>query len=951
MRCSDLYSAQPLEPRTLLAIVPDGFVDAEVIGGLDSPTAMVVAPDGRIFLAEQKGTVWIVQNGQKSLFATLPQVDYQVERGLLGITLDPNFASNKLVYVYYTTTAGGYLHNRISRIPDDGNTAGAEQVLLNLPDIGGTTNHLGGALHFGTDGMLYVGSGDHTQGQVAQQLDNIFGKILRFNSNGTIPTDNPFYSQTTGVNRAIYAIGFRNPFTFAVQPGTGRIYVNDVGAETWEEIDHLGAGQNYGWPTSEGPDNTAGFTAPLYAFPHGQRDAIAIAGGAFYDPATPTFPSQYQGKYFFADLGGWWVDMYDPQTGDVENVINGIPLPVDLDVADDGSLYYLARGMDFGQGLIGRVQYAAAGAPNVSQQPQSQTVAAGSEVSFTVAASGAGSLNYQWQRNGDDIDGATNPAYTIDAAAPGDAGQYRVVVSNEIGTATSSSATLVVTDPSGSLPVPTILTPAAGTRFRYGQSFNFSGSATDAEDGALSAASLKWRVDYHTGDVIRPFVPESAGISSGSFTIPDETPFKEPNVLYRITLTATDSNGQSATVTRDLIPQTARLAVKSSIAGVTLLLDGIPRSSGFTHTNVAGMKRVLEAPASVSTSAGTFAFDGWSDGGERVHTISAPAADTTYLARYRPVSALSTKGISQTIYNNRDRTGTVTTRTATSLDFDWGAGSPDPLIARDTFFIRWRGKVQPLFSETYTFYADADDAVRLFVNGQLLVDTWDGGSAAVEQSGSIDLVAGQKYDLRFDYYENLGDAHARLFWSSASQERQIIPRNRLYSQIMPRTLIPTADAYVQGGLSAGDNFGLDELLSTRTSSNSSLNRETYLKFDISALSANISSAKIRLFGQLGSTGETNLVTALYSAPKAKWSETGIRWQNKPAAATKALATATVSNTTAQWYEFDITGFLQLEKAAGRTIVTFVLKNLTSGSVETLWNSRNNSTNVPQLQVW
>jgi hypothetical protein len=597
-----------------------------------------------------------------------------------------------------------------------------------------------------------VGSGDHTQGTVAQQLTSVFGKLLRFNADGSIPTDNPFYAQTTGLNRAIYAIGWRNPFTFAVQPGSGRIYVNDVGAETWEEIDELFAGDNYGWPTSEGPDNTAGFTAPLYSYRHGSRAALGIAGGAFYNPASGNFPAQYVGKYFFADLGGWWMDMYDPATGDVTNFASGIPVPVDVDVADDGSLYYLSRGIELGQGSIGQIRFAQVGAPNVSQQPQSQTVVPGQRATFNVTASGAATLSYQWQKNGQNISGATATSYTIDSVQPADAGEYRVIVTNGIGSAASNPATLTVNQPVGAKPTATILAPAAGTKFRYGQQFSFSGSGSDAEDGALDASRFTWRVDYHTGDVVRPFYPQTSGITSGTFTIPDETPYKETNVRYRIHLTVTDSAGQSSTVTRDLVPTTARLALKAELAAVTLLLDGVPHGSGFSTTNVAGLSRVLEAPATFNNANGTWVFDGWSDGGDRSHEIAAPGVDTTYVSHYRLVDAYSTKGFAQTVYNNRNRSGTLITGNVPNLNFDYADGSPDPLIAPDTFFVRWRAKVQPLFSEAYTFYADADDAVRLFVNGQLLLDTWDGGGAGVEQqSAPIELSAGQKYDLRFDY--------------------------------------------------------------------------------------------------------------------------------------------------------------------------------------------------------
>src|SRR5262249_4717410 len=154
------------------------------------------------------------------------------------------------------------------------------------------TNHNGGALHFGPDGKLYVGVGDNANGAQAQDLANPLGKMLRFNPDGSIPGDNPFCTTAGSLACAVWARGLRNPFTVAFEAGTGRMHIDDVGENTWEEIDAGAAGANYGWPASEGPANvTAGVTAPIFAYGHGSPDpsgpggfftGIAIVGGAFY---------------------------------------------------------------------------------------------------------------------------------------------------------------------------------------------------------------------------------------------------------------------------------------------------------------------------------------------------------------------------------------------------------------------------------------------------------------------------------------------------------------------------------------------------------------------------------------------------------------------------------------------------------------------------------------------
>ena len=136
-------------------------------------------------------------------------------------------------------------------------------------------------------------------------------------------------------------------------------------------------------------------------------------------------------------------------------------------------------------------------------------------------------------------------------------------------------------------------------------------------------------------------------------------------------------------------------------------------------------------------------------------------------------------GLTGTYHDNTDFTGASTTRTDASVDFDWGGGPPAPSIDADSFSARWSGQVQPKHSEVYTFHTTSDDGVRLWVDGQQLVDNWT-DHGPTDDSGQIELTAGQKYDVRMDFYENGGGATARLAWSSASQARQVIPPNRLY---------------------------------------------------------------------------------------------------------------------------------------------------------------------------
>jgi glucose/arabinose dehydrogenase len=335
------------------AVLPAGFAESLVAGGLQRPTAMAFAPDGRLFIAEQAGNVRVVSNGAllTTPFTTLT-VNSSGERGVLGIAFDPAFPVNQFVYVYYTATTP-VIHNRVSRFTANGNVAapGSEVVIVELEPLT-ATNHNGGAIHFGPDGKLYIAVGENAVRDNAQTLDNRLGKILRINANGSIPADNPFFSTATGENRAIWAIGLRNPYTFNFQTGTGAMFINDVGENSWEEINQGIAGANYGWPATEGATSDPRFRSPLYAYGH--SDGCAISGGAFYEPGTAALPVQFAGSYFFADFCGGWIRRRTP-SGTIASLATGISGPVDLQVSADGALYYLARGSGSSTGVVYRI--------------------------------------------------------------------------------------------------------------------------------------------------------------------------------------------------------------------------------------------------------------------------------------------------------------------------------------------------------------------------------------------------------------------------------------------------------------------------------------------------------------------------------------------------------------------------------------------------------------------
>ena len=262
--------------------VPGGFVRSE-IAQVNAATRMAFAPDGRIFVAELAGRLRVIKNGAllSTPFVTLNVAGGGSERGLTGVVLDPNFASNHYVYLYYTAPTPT-IHSRLSRFTADGDVAvpGSEHVILEL-DTQTAGIHNGGALKFFQDGTMFIATGENTTPSNAQNLSNLLGKVLRIDvrsddfpndphRNYSIPSGNPFRN-VAGARPEIWAYGLRNPWSMAVQRGTNRIFINDVGSNFFEEINEGHSGCNYGWPLDEGYTNDSDICSPLFAYSHSHR--------------------------------------------------------------------------------------------------------------------------------------------------------------------------------------------------------------------------------------------------------------------------------------------------------------------------------------------------------------------------------------------------------------------------------------------------------------------------------------------------------------------------------------------------------------------------------------------------------------------------------------------------------------------------------------------------------
>lgn len=519
--------------------VPSGF-SAPVQQGVDlsDGTSMAFTPDGRLFVARSTGEVRVFRNGAL-LPAAFTRLDVSSvdERGLLGIAIDPGFEVNGFVYVFYTRSSGTM--NRLSRFRAAGDVrdpAIPEEVLLELDTSGLSSGvHNGGGLQFGLDGMLYVSVGDGFRAGLSQDPRSLHGKILRLHPDGSIPADNPTTFQGTSIvlpaPSAVWAIGLRNVFTFAVHPGTGRLFLNDVGEDEWEEINDGLRGRNYGWAggRTDGRRDSPAYTDPIFEYPHAPGPAPVgnvITGGAFYAPAIVQFPASYLGTYFFSDAGvGNFIYALDPATRRADAFLTEGNNPVDVDIGPDGSLYYLARGG--AHPGVYRIAYAGLAVQSLIVSTTALSVLEGSTGTFRVRCSmepGAAPVVVGVERTLGDASVTASPSTltftsadwnldrTVVVTAAQDADPSHdgasVVLSAPGLTSRSIVVTAVDDDPPATAPVPHLALPLNGQVVRgaseefYGHGVDDSGTTTEAQffvDGVLVHTDPNLLGHYHVG--------------------------------------------------------------------------------------------------------------------------------------------------------------------------------------------------------------------------------------------------------------------------------------------------------------------------------------------------------------------------------------------------------------------------------------------------------------------
>jgi len=681
------------------AAVPAGFTDTLVVG-VAAPTDVAFTPDGRMLVASQGGTLR-VYDGAGALLGTqtfpASQICSNSERGLLGVAVDPNHAVNRYVYLFYTRRKPGgdcstaspitslTAVNRVSRfaLPATNVLDLASEVVLidEMPSPAG--NHNAGDLAFGRDGYLYASIGDggcdYAGGGCAGSNDAsrdqhvLTGKILRVavNPEGStsIPPTNPFRGAdsercaltgrtvTPGKTRCqeTFAWGLRNPFRFAMDPNAAgtRLFVNDVGQGTREEIDLGQAGADYGWNCKEGSLVTgacasvpAGVVDPIFDYGRGTVPGTtasacsSITGGAFVPNGI--WPVAYDGTYLFADFVCGWIfrlsaagpyaaaDFATSLGGSSATSLTFGPL------GTTQALYYTTYAAG---GQVRRIAYALPG----NNPPVA--VASGSPltgpVPLAVTFSAAGSsdpdpgdtLTYFWSF-GDGGPEQSTTSLTVPHTYTA-AGSYTATLRVRDDKLAFSPPATVLVQPGNTPPVAAIQSPAPGAPFTVGQAVTLTGTGTDAQDGALPASRLSWTVLLHHDTHVHPFLGPVTG-NGVVFTAPAPEDLAAAATSYlEVQLTATDFSGATHTVTRDLLPKKVDVTFATTPPGLSVSVNGFPLTGPQTVTSWQGWVLQALAPSWQASGPDTYVFSSWSGGSGNPLVITTPAVPATYTATYQ----------------------------------------------------------------------------------------------------------------------------------------------------------------------------------------------------------------------------------------------------------------------------------------------------------------------------
>jgi glucose/arabinose dehydrogenase len=683
VRCADARGNVNATDFTITFAIasPNNFEDSWVTD-VPSPTALTFTPDGRLLVTSQTGELRVFQSGALIAAPALnlaTKICSNSERGLLGVAVDPAFATTGHIYLFYTfkkfgvcpTNTSSSPVNRVSRfeLRDDNTVDTATELILidNVPSPNG--NHNAGDVQVGSDGYLYISTGDGGcdyagnsgcagANDASRDQHILLGKILRITRDGGIPPDNPFQGAgtarcaatggTTAGNKCqeTFASGLRNPFRMAFDPNasTTRFFINDVGQDTWEEVNLGEAGADYGWNVREGncvrgsTTNCGlppvGLTNPIYAYDH-SAGCASITGGAFVPRGI--WPTAYDDSYLFSDYVCGTIFKLDagPNGYTRSDFATGLGANSAVAMAfgphgPGQALYYTTYA---GGGEVRRIAYTGPSnrTPTAVASATPTWGALPLEVAFDGSASSdpdGGVLEFEWDFGDGNAGSGQSVRHTYVAAATHVATLRVRDSAGAVGTAT------VRIDAGNTAPVPAITAPAASMRFRVGQTVTLQGTATDSEDGTLPDSSLAWTVILHHSTHTHPFLPATIGNNITMTAPAPEDLQAATNSYLEIWLVATDSRGLTSTVIQELRPHLVDVTLATSPTGLKVLVNDLPIVAPATLVSWEAYQLTVDAPTQVDGFGRTMTFQAWSDGGSARHIITTPATASTYTVTF-----------------------------------------------------------------------------------------------------------------------------------------------------------------------------------------------------------------------------------------------------------------------------------------------------------------------------
>lgn len=641
--------------------LPKGFVLLDSPSGQSAGdlTDFSYLPDGTVLSIGKQGKVsWVAADGHVNQLTKLSVVATQ-DLGLVGLAVAPDYATSKKIYLARSVpNASGYSLRvaswTVTGAPEPTGLAN-EQILLDFP--GKSDTHAVTGLVAAPDGTVWASSGDNADFRIngdpaalrAQSLDQPQGKVLHMTADGKGVPGNPYYDPANpgSVRSKVFASGFRSPFRFSLDPGTGLPIVGDVGNQTWEEIDLVQPGGNYKWPCWEANDAVPAYagaaecknlanTPPLWAYHHGNPENLlpeqgnSVSGGLVY--TGESYPEQYRGAYFFGDYVGTkiWSLKFDaqgklttpPQNPPFATNIGG---PVKFTTATNGDLVYA----DIYTGKLRRLVYSDKNALPVAKitsttDPATRTVTFDGSESFDY--DGDTKLTYSWDFG--DGSSATGAKVTHAYAAGTDKFTATLTVKDSLG-GTGTATTAVA--PGNHTPVIELTTPGTAT-FAVAEPVAVSAKATDAEDGDLA---VEWTslVKHCPGAASchSHFGPSGTGASFSQ-------PFTDhPDSKMEFTATVTDKAGVTTTATYLALPREHRVTLKSNVPAML----SIPTEGDGTSTQLVTEGTKLGLVAADVAADGAAVFTGWNDGATAAQReIVVGATDITLTANYgSPIEA------------------------------------------------------------------------------------------------------------------------------------------------------------------------------------------------------------------------------------------------------------------------------------------------------------------------